>query len=165
LLLPLDVANTREDTNIDMRIFWYIVQMSSLFYVCVILPFGLYYAESDEEKEFKWRICSAFKNEIVTLAIISVILFPCYTYLSYANIPVYASTCSTDQVGQAAAFVNIETVVDIKDSVCKLTDPAYMNINVNFPIYATSVLTFMGWMMLCFFLPTGMWGIPFDWIG
>jgi len=40
-----------------------------------------------------------------------------------------------------------------------------MKIDVNFPIYATSLLCFIGWMILCFFLPTGMWGIPFDWIG
>jgi hypothetical protein len=35
-----------------MRYFWYIIQMSSLFYVCVVLPFGLFYAESDEENDF-----------------------------------------------------------------------------------------------------------------
>ena len=52
LLLPLDVQNSRENTNIDMRMFWYVIQMSSLFYICVVLPFGLYYAESDEEKNF-----------------------------------------------------------------------------------------------------------------
>jgi len=40
-----------------------------------------------------------------------------------------------------------------------------MKIAVNFPLYATALLSFIGWMILCFFLPTGMWGIPFDWIG
>jgi len=95
-MLPLDVQNTREDTNIDMRYFWYIIQMSSLFFISLVLPFGLYYAESDEEKDFKLRICSAFKNLIVTLILISVVLFPCYTYTSFAHIPVYAATCSTE---------------------------------------------------------------------
>lgn len=98
-------------------------------------------------------------------------LFPCYAYKSYAHIPVYAVTCSTTQVGQAAAFMDVDTPVTIKSSVCKATggvggiEPAYMKINVNFPLYATSVLCFMGWLILAFFLPTGMWGIPFDWIG
>ena len=31
---------------------WYIVVMASLFYVTVALPFGLFYSETDEEKEF-----------------------------------------------------------------------------------------------------------------
>jgi hypothetical protein len=35
-----------------MMILWYIVFMSSLFYMVVVLPFGLFYSETDEEKEF-----------------------------------------------------------------------------------------------------------------
>jgi len=62
--------------------------------------------------------------------------------------------------------VDLSTPVTIKDSVCKSGEgPVFMKIDVNFPIYATSLLCFIGWMILCFFLPTGMWGIPFDWIG
>ena len=40
-----------------------------------------------------------------------------------------------------------------------------MVLTVGFPIYVTSVLSFIGWLVLCFFLPTGMWGLPFDYIG
>ena len=29
----------------------------------------------------------------------------------------------------------------------------------------TGVLSFIGWLGLCFFLPTGMWAICFDFIG
>lgn len=88
LMLPLDVVNTREDTNVDMRMMWYVIQMTSLFYMTVILPFCLFYAEADEEKDFKWRLSSAFKNLILTLGTVSVILFPLYTYTSYADIPI-----------------------------------------------------------------------------
>jgi hypothetical protein len=52
LLLALDVVNTREDTNLDMRMFWYINQMSSLFFMTIILPFCLFYAQADESKDF-----------------------------------------------------------------------------------------------------------------
>ena len=52
LILPLDMANTEEKTNFHMMEMWYIVFMSSLFYMCVVLPFGLFYSETDEEKEF-----------------------------------------------------------------------------------------------------------------
>ena len=51
-MLPLDVQNTREGTDFKMYMMWYVVIMSSLFYVTVALPFGLFYAETDEEKEF-----------------------------------------------------------------------------------------------------------------
>jgi hypothetical protein len=52
LVLPLDVANAHENTNFHMTIFWYIVFMTSAFYMMVILPFGLFYTETDEEKAF-----------------------------------------------------------------------------------------------------------------
>ena len=52
LILPLDVANTKENTNFHMMVMWYIVFMSSLFYMTVVLPFGLFYTETDEEKAF-----------------------------------------------------------------------------------------------------------------
>jgi len=32
--------------------FWYIIFMAGLFYVTVVLPFGLFYSETDEENEF-----------------------------------------------------------------------------------------------------------------
>ena len=51
-MLPLDVQNTREGTDFIMYMFWYIAFMSGLFYSTVVLPFGLFYAETDEEKEF-----------------------------------------------------------------------------------------------------------------
>ena len=35
-----------------MKIFWYIVYMTSAFFVCIILPFALFYYESDEDKSF-----------------------------------------------------------------------------------------------------------------
>ena len=52
LMLPLDVQNTREGTNFEMYMMWYIIVMASLFYLTVVLPFGLFYSETDEEKEF-----------------------------------------------------------------------------------------------------------------
>ena len=52
MMLPLDVQNSREGTNFEMYMMWYIVIMASLFYITVVLPFGVFFAETDEEKEF-----------------------------------------------------------------------------------------------------------------
>ena len=48
----VDINPGHEDTNLHMYMFWYIIYMSALFYICVVLPYGLYFAEADEEKEF-----------------------------------------------------------------------------------------------------------------
>jgi hypothetical protein len=52
LVLPLDVGNFRESTNVDMKIFWYIIYMTSAIFVVIILPLALFYYESDEDKSF-----------------------------------------------------------------------------------------------------------------
>lgn len=68
LMLPLDVQNTREGTDFIMYMFWYIAVMSGLFYTTVVLPFGLFYSETDEEKEFvssylsSWLACLLHKS-------------------------------------------------------------------------------------------------------
>ena len=51
-MLCLDVENTREGTDFKMFMMWYIISMSSLFYITVVLPFGLFYSETDEERDF-----------------------------------------------------------------------------------------------------------------
>jgi hypothetical protein len=52
LVLPLDYANAHENTNFHITVMWYIVFMSSLFYMVIVLPMGLFYTETDEEKAF-----------------------------------------------------------------------------------------------------------------
>lgn len=49
LMLPLDVVNTRENTNIDMFIFWQIIYMSSLFMTTIIIPFAFFFYDTDED--------------------------------------------------------------------------------------------------------------------
>ena len=48
MLLPLDVGNFRAGSNVDMKMFWYIIYMTSAFLIIVILPFALFYYESDD---------------------------------------------------------------------------------------------------------------------
>lgn len=73
--------------------------MTSLFLALVILPFALFYYEADEEKDFKWRLCSAFKSLILTIFLVSCVLFPTYAYMRYSYIPVQALTCNAATEG------------------------------------------------------------------
>jgi LMBR1 domain-containing protein 1 len=63
LLLPLDVGNFRAGSNVDMKIFWYIIYMTSAFFIVVILPFALFYYESDEDQTFVRRTLSIITIE------------------------------------------------------------------------------------------------------
>lgn len=52
LILPLDVGNYRANSNVNMKIFWYIIYMASAVFMTIILPLALFYYESDEDKSF-----------------------------------------------------------------------------------------------------------------
>ncbi len=52
LLLPLDVLNSRDNTNIDMFTLWQIIYMTSLCFITVILPFTYFFYETDEDYDF-----------------------------------------------------------------------------------------------------------------
>lgn len=49
LLLPLDVIDARENTNIDMLVFWQIVYMSSLFMNTLVIPSLYFFFNTDED--------------------------------------------------------------------------------------------------------------------
>lgn len=51
-MIALDVQNTNNETNIEMTWFWLIITMTVLFYICTFLPFGVFYSEINEEKDF-----------------------------------------------------------------------------------------------------------------
>lgn len=51
---------------------------------------------------------------------------------------------------------------------CKIFDDEEMEVRVGFQVFALTMMTFVGWLLLCIFLPTGMQAIPFnlvaDWV-
>ena len=48
--------------------FWYVVVMAALFYIAVVLPFGLFYSETDEEKEFVSHTPRLLRAEVPSAA-------------------------------------------------------------------------------------------------
>lgn len=112
-MLPLDVQNTREETDFHMKEFWYIVFMTSLFLITIILPFSMFYYETDEEKDFKWRLCSAFKSLVIFVILVSCVLFPTYAFMRYSYIPIQAVTCNA-----AAQGVFVDATDVTTESLC-----------------------------------------------
>ena len=49
LLLGLDIQNTQTNGPILMTQFWYIILMTSLAYLTLVLPVGLFLSEDDDE--------------------------------------------------------------------------------------------------------------------
>jgi len=92
LMLPLDVINSREGTNVDMFVFWQVIYMASLFTCIIVLPFAYFFYDTDEDKDYKTRFCTAFKNELILLILFCIIHFPMFDSMRHAWIPVQSES-------------------------------------------------------------------------
>ncbi len=62
-MLPLDVSNARgEGGGIDMKLFWFIIYMSSAIWVFIVIPFMKNYLEADED----WGLVNKELNYIIS---------------------------------------------------------------------------------------------------
>jgi len=78
LVLSLDVINTREETNIDMFVFWQIIYMTSLFMMVTILPFTYFFYETCEDETYKDRFCAAFGKMMWIIVLFFIIWMPMF---------------------------------------------------------------------------------------
>jgi len=139
--------------------------MANWGFSIVFNPYGLFYCETDEEKNFSWRVCSAFKKTITTIVIVCAILMPAYATMNYAYIPVTAQTCQIGPIGtEFYPFVSAYEDSMLTDSICIETS-GQAEIRILFPVYVAGACSFIGWFMMIFFLPTGMWAFVFEYIG
>lgn len=82
------------------------------------------------------------------------ILFPTYAFLRYSNLPIVANTCSTTST--VDPFIDATTVIAADSlSNCLRLDTT-VEITLGFPVYSIGLMSFIGWFVLIFFLPTGM---------
>ena len=99
----------------------------------------------------------------------SAITFPSYATLNYAYIPVTAYACQIEPpiqeggISTQLPFLSASDEVSTIDSICKEIN-ASVEIRVMFPVYVMSLCSFLGWLMIIFFLPTGMWAYVFEFI-
>jgi len=82
------------------------------------------------------------------LVVVSVILFPMYAFMRYSNIPAYGNTCTSSN------FVSALTVATLNDAKC-LETTGTLRVQVEFPIFAITVMNFLGWILFMVFLPLG----------
>lgn len=164
LMLGLDKQNTETNGVIRMADFWYVVLISSLAYISLVLPSGLFWAEDDQDgKPIKSRCLTLLLKESIVLVLVCIVLFPTYFFLRYAFIPITTQTCVAADDG---VFVDATLEVTSADVTCPtIADTHTLTVEVPFAVYAITLMTVVGWSLLVWFLPVGMWAYPFDNVG
>jgi LMBR1 domain-containing protein 1 len=91
LMVPLDVANVSnlDLEGIDMKSFWFFVYIIVLTFVCLLLPFALFFYETDEEDGMCKRIGKSIGYTLAANIISILLLFITWSYFKYVDLPVY----------------------------------------------------------------------------
>jgi hypothetical protein len=82
LMLPLDVSNLRGfGGQIDMKLFWFIVYITTAVFVLIIIPTFIFFYEADEEWSFYEKLKYTLCYLIATIIVIIVILVVLYAFI------------------------------------------------------------------------------------
>eukprot|EP01017_Pseudomicrothorax_dubius_P025556 TRINITY_DN2772_c0_g2_i5.p1 TRINITY_DN2772_c0_g2~~TRINITY_DN2772_c0_g2_i5.p1 ORF type:complete len:399 (-),score=102.13 TRINITY_DN2772_c0_g2_i5:421-1617(-) len=159
LLLPLDVAASRGQTQAieDMQVFWYVVYGAVAVMITVLLPFAIFYYESDDEKSMGQRVCSALGSEICMAIIVGLILFISWAFLNVAQIPVEIIVRDIADASNSAEAFNAIGLIQKQNSET-------LEIKVSFAVYVMALMSFFGWFLFVIFGGVGLTALPMDFI-
>jgi magnesium-transporting ATPase (P-type) len=116
LMLPLDVANNHFYPNsggINMKIFWYVVYMTTLGMITILLPYAMLFYETDDENTMCKRLMTALCYLTIALAVVCIILFVSWAFLRWADIPVTINTVAYDASKQSSDQTNIANIQSV----------------------------------------------------
>jgi LMBR1 domain-containing protein 1 len=162
LLLPFDIAVSRSgDTHRqNMELVWQVVYMSIIFMLVVVIPFVLFYYESedpDDKGVFK-QVKQALQIEFCTIVIVLLGLLLMFFFLGIADVPVRRFTTKFEK--SPASFPSISFNCP-STADCKGKD-AHLEIPVTFPVYTMGLASWVGWFLFVLFAGVGLAALPID---
>ena len=106
LMVPLDVANVSalDSNGIDMKSFLYFIYLLVLSFICLLMPFALFFYETDEEEGFCKRLVKGLLYTLAANIISILVLFISWNYLKYVELPIH----TVDANGQTSFTDNFK---------------------------------------------------------
>jgi hypothetical protein len=72
-----------------MKSFWYLVFLTVLIFICLLLPFALFFYETDEDENIFKRVGKAMLYTIAANIISTMMLFISWNFFKYVELPVH----------------------------------------------------------------------------
>lgn len=160
--LPLDVANTRTESNLDMKILWYVIFCTAMAFVVVVLPLGIFFYETDEDNDFKMRLFSAIKKETILFIICTLLITLSYAGLAFSTLPVQMNVCDNnpEETDEKLKVFQDPLTEALKPVVACNRVEEQITIKVSFCVYVAAIFAFVGWWMLFIYGGLGMTAVP-----
>lgn len=194
LMIPIDYANNGGDPHcdsvgsgtycggIDFTQVWESLFCIIAFVVVVLIPFAIFYYESDdgsllnkEGKATSSRFCSALAATSVCTIAAAVLLLCLYFFKGTVNEPVdnmkmhFHDMTTVQWSGVVDNTPNIDFAIDpglISFYSSKFIESTtYIHYDVNFAVYVIALIGWIGWWCFSIFAGIGLASLPFDLIG
>ena len=96
-----------------MKTLWFIIYILSLVMITCLLPYAIFFYETDPEKSMINRLLTALMFTLITLAVVCVVVFVTWAFLKYVDLPVVSVNISTYDNNGMGEIVNFPTQVDM----------------------------------------------------
>jgi len=183
LMLPLDVANRNAcdqtkllsacSYTLPMKDLWTYTYMTMIIWVTFIIPFTLFYYESDSEKNAMARIAEAGQYWFVAMLAIALALGIGYGIggnivfntpsLSSGFAKIEATTSDVDGCIPTGSFGQLASNTDCDGLNGSPTTVRFLTFTT-FPIYCIALATVIGWLLFMVFAGVGLIALPTDMI-
>lgn len=71
-----------------MKTFWFIIYIISLVMITCLLPYAIFFYETDPENHMIKRLLTALLYTVIALILVCILLFVSWAFLKYVQIPV-----------------------------------------------------------------------------
>ena len=92
-----------------MKSFWYFVYIIVLFFICILLPFALFFYETDEDNGYCKRLGLSILYTFLANIISILLLFVSWNFLKYVELPV-ANVVTNTQFTTSQASVDFNSI-------------------------------------------------------
>jgi len=88
LALPLDVANTKVDGGLRIDVIWQILYTTIAVFCIAVIPFAIFYYESEDPDSNKSQLMSALKWTVLSTFVSLFFTFMMWAFLGEAEVPI-----------------------------------------------------------------------------
>lgn len=156
MALPLDIANSKVAGGLRIDIIWQVLYTTIGIWCIAIIPFAIFYYESEDPEQLKSATWAAVKWTLLSTGVAVVVTFIMWAFLGTALIPV--------SMFSAAALIDASD--ETYDRSCATVGcgatPATLTIGVTPVVYVVAMITFLGWFLFCVFGGIGLAALPLD---
>mmetsp|Transcript_18004 Transcript_18004/g.15720 ORF Transcript_18004/g.15720 Transcript_18004/m.15720 type:complete len:113 (-) Transcript_18004:1058-1396(-) len=110
-MVPLDISNSRGlGGGIDMYFWWQIIVIIDFAFITLLIPFGIIFYRTDENKSMRQRASSAGIGTLVSFAVFCIFFFTSYVFWKEIGLPLELKALTSSQLQSGGATMSLTDI-------------------------------------------------------